>query len=199
MPTKKPYFATGIDEYYDPIDLKKYDSCRIVSIAYTYIKNFNLDTLTKSIIKSYIRKPLDFIITEENSKFQGITNENAIKKRKTLSNVISDGFHNDLAECDYIIGHNIMFDIFVLLSELHRINFKSNFENLKYHLDEKKYLCTGEVGRAICKLPTKQRNYTYKMPRLEELYKKLCDEHNLRFHDAENDVLAVVRILSKII
>jgi len=67
LPTRKPYFTTGEDQYYEPTDLSKYDSCRIVSIAYAYIKNFDYNTLNECIIKSYIRKPLDFTIDEENS------------------------------------------------------------------------------------------------------------------------------------
>jgi DNA polymerase III epsilon subunit-like protein len=199
LPSKKPYFATGIDEFYEPTNLEKYNSSRIVSLAYTYIKNFNLDSLNKSVIKTYVRKPFDFIISKENSKFHGITHKKAILEGVKLSNIISDGFTHDLADCDYVVGHNILFDIFVLLSELHRMKFKNTYENLKFHLDKNKYLCTGELGRDICKLSTKIKKYNYKMPKLEELYKNFYDDNNIIFHDAENDVRAVVRILAKII
>jgi DNA polymerase-3 subunit alpha len=199
LPTKKINYETGINQYYDPSDLEKYDNCRIVSIAYTFIKNFNLVSLKNSIIKTYIRKPHKFIISEENSKFHGITNKYAIKNGIKFKNIISQGFNNDLANCDYIVGHNIIFDIFVLLSEFYRSKFNVNFQNLKFHLDENKYLCTGELGREICKLPTKIKNYTYKMPQLKELYEKVCNNNDLQFHDAKNDVLAVIRILTNIL
>lgn len=199
LPTKKTNYETGIQQYFDPTDLEKYDNCRIVSIAYTFIQNFNIDTINNSIIKSYIRKPHKFTISVENSKFHGITNDYALKNGEKLGAIISQGFHNDLANCDYIVGHNIIFDIFVLLSEFHRNKFNTNYKNLKFHLDENKYLCTGELGREICKLPTKLKNFTYKMPQLKELYENVCNNNDLKFHDAKNDVLAVVRILTNIL
>ena len=198
LPTRKNYYATGIDEYYDPTDLSKYNTSRIVSIAYVYVEKFNIETLSKSKIIYKVRKPLDFVINNESVKIHGITTEYAKLNGKILSIILND-FSEKLSNCDYIVAHNALFDIHVLLSEMHRINFESNFENLKFHLDEKKYLCTGELGRNICKIPTKQYNTQYKMPKLSELYNKVCGNDNLEFHNAKNDVYAIVKILSELI
>jgi DNA polymerase III epsilon subunit-like protein len=199
LPEKTSKYASGIEQFYDPSDIKKYDNARVVSIAYTYVENFNYNSLLKSKIKTYIRKPHNFIISEESTKIHGITHNEAIINGKKLSNIIADGFHNDLASCDYIVGHNVIFDIYVLLSEFYRLKFNTNYDNLNYHLENKKYLCTGEFGRNICKLPTLSKKYTYKMPKLQELYNNVCKDNNLKFHTAENDVLAVVKILTELV
>ena len=75
LPTKKNKYVTGIDQYYDPIDVSKYDSCRIVSIAHTYIENFNFYSLNNAKIKHYLRKQIDFKEIN-NSDLHGITYEN---------------------------------------------------------------------------------------------------------------------------
>ena len=93
-----------------------------------------------------------------------------------------------IKKADYIIGHNILFDIFVLSSELYRIKYKNDFDVLQNCINNKKYFCTGEMGRNICKLPTKQKEYKYKMPKLEELYIKTCGSNKMQFHNAKNDL-----------
>jgi len=125
---KKGFYKNPIDEYYEPNDFEKYDGCRILSMAYIYIKNFNYDNsknLNLSNITEFFRKPLDnFNISEQSIKIHGITKEYALKNGIKLSRIIKS-FSNILAECDYIIGHNIIFDIMVLSSELLRMNFIS--------------------------------------------------------------------------
>jgi len=37
------------------------------------------------------------------------------------------------------------------------------------------------------------------MPKLQELYNKLCLDNNIKFHNAYNDVLAVIKILSNLV
>ena len=181
LPERKSYYAIGIDEYYEPDDIEKYNECRIVSIAWTYLEKFNFDSLNSCAVTTYIRKPIDFI-NIPNSNFHGVTYENAKKNGKLLSKIMNDELSDILEDVDYIVGHNVTFDIFVLMSELSRIKFLDNFNILKKILDEKRYLCTGELGRDICKLYTKQKEYKYKMPKLKELYEKLYGDDNVRQH-----------------
>ena len=66
-------------------------------------------------------------------------------------------------------------------------------------------ICSGELGRNICKLEYKTRGWGgsgnpsrgYKMPKLVELYKHFygCEFDNA--HNADGDVRALLRCLSK--
>lgn len=192
------------EEYYDPIDFKKYNSSRIVEIAYVFINDFDFKTIKDlkiniDVIKKYIRKPIDFNeIPEESIKYHKITYEIAKSKGIVLEKILDDELSDALEQCDYIIGHNIIFDINVLLSELYRLpkdkkhkNIINDYNNLKNIKENKMYLCTARMGQNILKK-------TY-MPKLENLYNKLCNKKSIDFHHATDDVYAVLLILQKFI
>ncbi len=92
----------------------------------------------------------------------------------------------------------ILFDLHIFLSELHRIKFNRCFDRLKKIVDEKKYICTMDYG--VIKY-----GYEYFGPRkypwsLEKLYAKMfTDGNKIKFHKAEHDVLATIKIFEKIV
>jgi len=201
VPERKPGYHDGKNEYYDYKMNNKYDSSRIVSVAWCYIENFNKQSLT-NMINNYetfecIRKPLDFKQID-NSDFHGITYQTACTKGITLGNIINkEGFGHAILNCDYIVGHNCLFDIFILLNELHRINFINCVKKLDMLLNTNKYVCTGELGKNICKILTKGKGY--KMPRLNELYKHFYKKEPIVQHQAKDDVNTLLEIMNKII
>lgn len=198
IPSKKAKYTVGKDEYYDPKKLDKYDSSRIVSIAFCYFDDFQFNKLKKAKVKNYIRMPVDFkSIPDSAVAIHGITYKYAKENGLKLGKIINDNLFESLSECQYIVGHNVLFDTYILLSELWRIEFVDSYNDLYKLLENDKYVCTGELGRNICKLPTKQTEVQYKMPRLNELYEKLCGKADLRFHDSGEDVKAVLQILDK--
>jgi DNA polymerase III epsilon subunit-like protein len=131
-------------------------------------------------IFNYFRLPEDFQLTPESVKIHGITSEQLQEQGRRWEDIIhrDSRFIQDLNECDYIIAHNVQFDMNILLNELHRIKHPIS---LKW---------TNKV-RCTCKLT----DYT----RLKDLY-ELCysgysGQKNIRYHDASGDVLALYRIL----
>lgn len=192
FPDRKPYYATGKDEYYHPSKTKKYKDSRIVSIAWCFMVNFEREGLDNAQISHFIRKPKGFKI--KNSHVHGIKNKFAKENGISLEEIMGNGLGSALENSDVVIGHNILFDLYVLASELYRNNGSYCYDLAHYYLDEDQYVDTGEIGRHICKLPMKN-SATYKMPTLSELHTKLCDGKNIKFHSANGDVKAVVNIL----
>lgn len=164
------------DIYFHYTDNSKYDTSRIIQIAWTYIEQFDFDKLKNCQINCYIRKPTDFKkISEKAIAIHGITYEKAKNKGITLSNIINNqNLKNQLSKCDYIIAHNAVFDISILLNEFNRLKFNECVSKLKKLIQKKQIICTGEYSKDICKLPfMTSKNHTYgayKMPRLTELY-----------------------------
>ena len=116
----------GFGNYYNPKEINKYNSSRIVSIA---LLNDNME-------KYSIIKPNDFTI--KNSHFHGITQENAVKNGISLKDFFNPSILQEIENSDIILGHNIDFDINVLLSELYR----NELYGIYYLLEKKNRKCS---------------------------------------------------------
>ena len=105
---------------------------------------------------------------------------------------------SDLLSTNLIIGHNISYDLQVLLyGILNGTEVASALRN--YLFDTKHKLKSNDVvydtmlqGIDICKLPSKS-GYGYKYPKLSELYKRLYDEEFDNQHDSLYDVIACLK------
>jgi DNA polymerase III epsilon subunit-like protein len=199
FPIKRNGFNIGKNEYNDYNENDKYDSSRIVSIAWTFFDNFGKNNDNFNIIEK-IRKPVDFNEIN-NSNIHNITYEIAKKDGMLLSKILRDeGFLKCLYKCDFIVAHNCMFDVHVLLNELYRLKFNKAENILKNLLDNDKCFCTGELGRELCKIPIKPNKYfNYKMPKLSEFYKYIIGDDLTGMHNAKNDVMAICKILNKLV
>lgn len=89
----------------------------------------------------------------------------------------------DLNKADYMIAHNMQFDINVLGAELIRLNKVPNKTTKK--------VCTMKESTSYCKLPGFRGQY--KWPTLTELHVKLFGEEFKGAHDALDDVKACAR------
>lgn len=127
--------------------------------------------------RDYIIKPEGYIIPKDSSDVHGITTERASKEGARLLDVL-DKFLKDLNTTDYIVGHNIEFDVRVVCCEM----FRNNIDNALF---SKRRICTMKSTTDICKIPGK---YGYKYPKLQELYKKMF---NRNFEDAHNSAADV--------
>jgi DNA polymerase III epsilon subunit-like protein len=87
-------------------------------------------------------------------------------------------------DVDYIVGHNIDFDLNVLKSELYR---NSEFELIK-QLEQKKILCTMKMMAVSL---NKDR------PSLAECYSKLYGKIMTGSHNSKYDIIYTSKILSK--
>lgn len=154
------------NSYYDPKDFEKYDSSRIVSIAF----------VNGEYQKYHIIKPSNFKV--DAVEIHGITQEIAEKEGITLYDFFTDdNFMRKLIQCDNIVGHNINFDIYVLCSELYR----HSLDDIANIIFAKNRVCSKQMGKEYLKM--------MRYPSLVELYYTLFQKE-FEAHNALEDALA---------
>jgi DNA polymerase III epsilon subunit-like protein len=230
LPDKVPGSQWGSpSEYWDYRMNDKYRNARIVSIAWVYVQSFDKLILEGEIksIQHYIRYPEGFNEIPT-THIHGISFETAVSSGTPFCDIFENcGLYNKLLNADYIIAHNVMFDIHILLNELSRLGtYKANevINHIQSLLLFGKCICTGVLGKNICKLEYKSRfgntntntlltnskvvgnsnankkikqEKKYKMPKLVELYNYFygCDFDDA--HSADGDVKALLKCLMK--
>jgi DNA polymerase-3 subunit epsilon len=153
---------------------------RVVQLSWLISENGQIIKESDNIIK------VDFPIPEASSKVHGITNEVSLQKGRELSTVLEE-IRLDIQSCDFLICHNLSFDMAILQSELLRMGQNPEIPTRKF--------CTMKSSVDFCKLPG---NYGFKWPKLEELYKICFDEKLENAHDAMVDVRATHRCFTKL-
>ena len=228
LPERVPGVRWGsANEYWSYKMNEKYENARIVSIAWAFVRSYCLDTLTSEKIKEYIRYPEGFCEIPTTA-IHGISYDDALVKGIPMADIIENcGLADAILECDYIIAHNIMFDIHILQNELHRLsihtplhpivgerigsmNTSSNIamqfiEKIETMKELGDLICTGEIGKNVCKIELKSRGgrdtnriNKFKMPKLKELHNFLYGTEHEDQHSASGDVLAIMNCLKKI-
>jgi PAS domain S-box-containing protein len=105
-------------------------------------------------------------------------------------------FLMDLENCDYLVGHNIDFDIQVIEGELRRQKINNPFAG-------KRMICTMKEGKNHCRIPSDDGN-GFRYPELEELYKivfwgRLTGPPITGLHDAFVDASVTAKIFLKML
>lgn len=181
------------DAYYPYNDVEKYRTSWIVQASWVYMEGFDNTKDYNELIKSIIRKPKYFSKIPTH-KIHGITWQKASEEGTMLSKILNkDGLGDAIKNCDYILGHNILFDLNILRSECYRLNFKKKVEKLTDIIENDKFFCTSEYGKKVCKikLPTR-RHYMFKRPKLGELYKFYYKKKR-----TQSDIKTLLAILKK--
>lgn len=161
--------TTGIpkrvkNKYPNPRESKYYDGARLVEISWCIYNG------SKCVVKRSVLVKYDDPIP--NSHIHGITNE--MTKDGIEFKRIAKVFANDLRTVDTIVAHNIMFDVFVLIAELHRIGAHSVCDLL--WSKQKK-----DTMRMGCEFLKNNRRYI----KLKVLYDTLCPKNTKQlFTDA---------------
>lgn len=186
-------------EYDDYKNNASYDTSRIVSIAWYYDENFHPQKINYDNIKEYIVKPVDYD-NIPTTHIHGISFDKAVNEGLDFKDILySKGLAKDILSTDIIIGHNCLFDINILLNELYRNSSSDILEYFEKLLLHKQYCCTADVGKDICKLPNQYNVAEYKRPKLTELYFYFFNKYPNNSHNATDDVLSVLQILSCVI
>lgn len=162
--------------YYDYSDYDKYDSSRIVQLSYQLFDN------SKNLLKTvniYI-KPNGFIIPDNVIEIHHITNEMANEKGVPIQIAFQE-FEHDLINVTSVIGHNVLFDKQVILSELSRCNLVSIIELFI----SKQFHCTQLMSAKCCKSIR---------PSLATAYKHIINREIVNQHDALYDVIHCAEI-----
>jgi len=153
---------------------------RIVQLAWILSDGDQVLCESNRIIK------VDFPIPIESSRIHGITNEVSLAKGQMIESVLID-FLEDAQEADFLVCHNLNFDLTVLKAELYRAQLNTDLR--------KNMFCTMKSTVDYCKLPGQ---YGFKWPKLEELYNICFQEKLENAHDAMVDVQATFRIFNKL-
>ena len=144
---------------------------RLVSFAYILCNQ--REVIDKN---SFIIKPHGFIIPSDSTKVHGITTSEAISQGRDISTTL-EIIKQKVDDCDYIVGHNVIFDINVLNAEFYR-------HNGSLPVGLKPYLCTMTLSKDYCALPNN------KYPTLDELYTILKGKSIFNAHNAMIDAQA---------
>ena len=122
-------------------------------------------------------KPNGFEIPEAASNIHGVTTQRALEQGYDLKIILAQ-LSRFCEMADTLVGHNIKFDMNVLLAEYIRSGMDNPFLN-------KKTVDTMSSSKEFCKLPGK---YGYKYPKLAELYKVLFESDMGHAHTALADI-----------
>jgi DNA polymerase III epsilon subunit-like protein len=178
----------------------------IVQFSYI-IYDLSLNDIVES--KDYVIKvPENILISEESSKIHGITNEISSKKGILVDEVLNEFFYY-LKDVDWIIGHNVSFDINMIKVELLRIIYNKKLitqqlKMYKYDLhfitNYKNICCTLQDSIQFCNIQAidKFGRPYLKYPKLVELHKKLFDSSPNNLHNSFNDILVTLRCFMKL-
>ena len=140
--------------------------------------------------KDFIVKPDGFDIPYGSEKIHGISTELAIEKGVSLQSVLEE-FRSDVSLSNFVVGHNVDFDIKVVGCEYYRLNQDTPMKGNV--LDT----CTEETANLL-KLKG-GRGGKYKLPTLSELYIFLFNEEFAEAHNATADVEATSRAFFELI
>jgi len=174
-------------------------------VQFSYIIYDVTDNDICVIEDNIIRVADDVEISQESAAIHGITNEISKSGGVDLNQVLS-GFFGALKNVDMLVGHNISFDINVVVVELLRIIYnQSNTVPVDELLSYKTYLhmlnnyqnihCTMQNSIDMCAIKVMGKNgreYN-KFPKLSELHQKLFDSVPNNLHNSLNDILITLR------
>lgn len=138
-----------------------------------------------------IIRPDGWIISDSASAVHGITTEMAYDLGIPLM-VVAALFSNLAKQSDRQVGHNIQFDIKVMMAEFHRINRPFPPMNPR---------CTKDLAEPVLRLPPTERmkakgmGHKFKSPTLTECWRFLFDEELVGAHGALTDARACARVL----
>lgn len=165
----------------DFADNNVYDNCRIIEISYYYTDRFGCDDLIN--IHNYFRKPDsdNFVIQEGAAAVHGIKMETLIEKGLSFPEILDMNLGRYIANAQYIISHNIDFDVNVLLNELHRVNCMQLIQTI---LNLKKYY------RLFCTC------LMTKFTKLSKLYEDKFEKQPDIAHRAYGDVLTLLELIN---
>lgn len=189
----------------------------IIQLGYILYDTENPASKTK-IFNKYIDIEDDVIISAESLAIHHISKDKiqkmGSKDRAKIQDALKE-FLEDVKIADAVVGHNVAFDRKMIVSELLRLtkekpNKDFDDDNIINMMNDKKFKCTQEITKPICKLENKNNKgsnkkgsnkkgkeyYRFKNPKLIEAYEHFfgCDPKQELLHDALIDAIITLRV-----
>jgi DNA polymerase III epsilon subunit-like protein len=178
----------------------------IIQLAYILYDTDHPATKTK-IFNKYIDIEDDVKISEESFAIHHISKDKIKKMDSKNRSKIQDAlkeFLEDVKAADIIIGHNVAFDRKMIVAEMLRLSKDLNIDdsdsdnnnNIIEMMTNKKFKCTQEITKPICKLQQTNGQKYYKNPKLIEAYEHFfgCSPKQELLHDALIDAIICLRV-----
>tara|TARA_A100001011_G_C14263803_1_gene823748 strand:+ start:92 stop:736 length:645 start_codon:yes stop_codon:yes gene_type:complete len=149
------------------------------------------DTDKNKIISTYdsiIKVPKEISISEDSSKIHGITNSMSEKRGYDIKDVINI-FNVALEQCHLLVGHNLEFDVDMILAESLRNSISSDkIRSLENY-------CTMKNSKKLCNIKAKSNRggFYIKYPSLKETHIKLFNAEPKNLHNSFNDIMVCLR------
>jgi DNA polymerase III epsilon subunit-like protein len=169
---------------------------------------YDTDKNNVFINDNIIKIPQHIVIPQECVQIHGITQEKCQTEGNLLYDVLRN-FHVKVKQADYIIGHNLEFDVKMLIVELYRLKEETgNDEAYDRMIDyfeqgkqfNSKCFCTMKNTADLCKLENpNKKGKQYKYPKLSELHKHLFSYEPKNLHNSLFDVIITLRCFYKLI
>ena len=194
--------TTGkIDKYSDLSETERQP--HIVQFSYVI---YDTDKNNVFIRDDIIKIPQNIVISPECVQIHGITQEKSQACGVMLYHVLRD-FYTNVKEADYIIGHNLEFDVKMLIVEFHRLKEESGndeaYERIIDYFEKGKQFgtkccCTMKNTADLCKLENpNKKSKEYKYPKLSELHKYFFSYEPKNLHNSLFDVIITLRCFYK--
>jgi DNA polymerase III epsilon subunit-like protein len=171
--------------------IKDKDFPYILQLSYV-VYNTTVNSIV-TIEDDYIKIPRDVEITEESHLVHGITkrqcNDHGISIQEALHK-----FNRYLIMSDKVVGHNVEFDIRMILAEAYRNNISIVFDGDNVY-------CTMKESADVCKIPvisTKTGKVYNKYPKLNELYLHYYGKDPKNTHNSLVDILLCLVCFGKL-
>lgn len=175
----------------------------IVQFSYVVYDDINQQII--SVNDHIISQPKGFNIPEFAVSIHGISNDKCATEGVVLFPVL-DRFIEDAILCNIVVGHNIRFDINVIINafeHLQRRGEELNIEGIVIYCKNQinivrtiiipKAKCTMLLGTNLCAIPrvtSKGIGNGYKYPKLSELHQKIFGTVPPNLHNSLEDVYA---------
>jgi DNA polymerase III epsilon subunit-like protein len=162
-----------------------YDSARILSLAYIAVDY----SVSSDIIASnyLIRNNSDL----DKKKYTTNQDKYPDKTGSNIKDILND-LNKWIDWCDCVVGHNILFDMNIILHEMIICNISSNIES---KLNKSQYFCTLDEASRLCSSGRDLNLQSFYM--LMNSGSEYSDQ-KITFHEALDDVKAVKIIVERI-
>jgi len=148
-------------------------------------KYFDVEEVKNKLFKIPIKIP------KRSMDVHGITDERIKRKEAIFTEIL--GIRKKMEEVDFIVGHNVTFDMNMVWLELSRVGGQEEF----IESTRDKLLDTMKVSKQLVQATDK--NGRLKYPRLDELYVHFFGEDFENSHDALADVDATLECFKQLV